>query len=193
MKGTGERQRCCITPSVTFRRSAGSPTDSAKRMAVKRMCLGSHGCGSPTVRSRLRRLVMRLTSSMTRVFYNSRAADARQGKVRGQAEAPPPWSREKVSTLLPAHGQQVEEGQHRRKRSSDVRESRRGQDPPGASCLRARQNPVACQQSVGAGGSVDLDWQRHHVEQENPEEQQDGDVHQERSYRARRAPDKEGH
>ena len=49
-----------------------------------------------TVRS-LRRLVMRLTSSMTRVFYNSRAADARQGKFEGGAGAPPSWSEGKVS------------------------------------------------------------------------------------------------
>ena len=94
MKGTGERQRCCITPSVTLRRSAGSPTDSAKRIAIRRMCLGSHGCGSPTVRSRLRRLVIRLTSSMTRVFYNSRATHARQGKFEGGASALPSRSKE---------------------------------------------------------------------------------------------------
>src|SRR5215208_2242257 len=96
----------------------------------------------------------------------------------GGASAPPSLSRGKVSTLLPTHGQQVEEGQHRRKSSSDVRESRGGQDPPGASCLCARQYPVACQQSVGAGGSIDLDWQRDPMEQQNPEEQQDGDVDQ---------------
>src|SRR5215210_4369143 len=165
MKGTGERQRCFITPSVTLRRSAGSPTDSAKRIAVRRMCLGSHGCGSPTVRSRLRRLVMRRISSTTGVFYNSRAADARRGKVRGRGRSPALVIRTKGLYLLPAYDQQVEEGQHRRQGRSYVRKGRRGQDPPGASGLRARQYPVARQEPVGAGGSVDLDGQRHYVEE----------------------------
>jgi len=31
---------------------------------------------------------MRLISSMTRVFYNSRAADARHEKVRGRGRSP---------------------------------------------------------------------------------------------------------
>src|SRR5919202_7101453 len=118
MNGTGERQKCCITPSVTLRRSPGSPTDSAKRIAARRMCLGSHGCGSPTVLSLRLRLFMRRTSSMTRVFYNSRADAARHKK--GGAEAPPSWS--KRSVLLPACGKKVEEGKHRRKGRRDVGE-----------------------------------------------------------------------
>src|SRR5918993_5880062 len=163
MNGTGERQRCCITPSVTLRRSSGSPTDSAKRIAERRMCLGSQGCGSPTVLSLRRRLFIRRTSSMTRVFYNSPAGAARQSK--GGAEAPPSWS--KRSALLPANEQQVEEGQHRCKGRRDVRKGRRGQDPPRASDLGARQNSVARQEPVGAGRGVYLHRQRHHVEGQN--------------------------
>src|SRR5215213_3984559 len=188
MKGTGERQRCCITPSVTLRRSSGFPTDSAKRIAVRRMCRGSQGCGSPTVLSLRWRLFIRRTSSMTRVFYNSPAEVARHGK--GGAEAPPSWSKKPV--LLPACGKQVEEGKHRRKGRRDVREGRGGQDPPSACGLRARQNPVACQEPVGTGRSVDLDRQRYEVESENPDKHDDGDVDQERPQRRRRAPDKEG-
>src|SRR5215212_91294 len=112
-----------MTPSVTLRRSSGAPTDSAKRIAERRMCLGSHGCGCPTVLSLRRRLFMRRTSSMTRVFYNSLAGAARQEK--GGAEAPPSWS--KRASLLPAYGEQVEEGKHRRKGRGDVREGRCGQ------------------------------------------------------------------
>src|SRR5215218_8529529 len=123
MKGTGERQRCCITPSVTLRRSTGSPTDSAKRIAERRMCLGSHGCGSPTVRSRLWRLVMRRTSSMTRVFYNSPAAGAQREKFEGEAEAPPSLPG-RIPPLLPADGEQVEESQHRSQGRGDVRKGR---------------------------------------------------------------------
>src|ERR687890_1976549 len=155
MNGTGERQRCCITPSVTLRRSSGSPTPSAKRIAERRMCLGSQGCGSPTVRNRLRRLVMRRISSMTRVFYNSIAAAARREKVRERGQSLALAIRMDFS-LLPAYGEQVEEGQHRRQGRRDVREGRRGQNPSGPPGLRAREYSVARQEPVGPGGSVDL-------------------------------------
>src|ERR671910_656002 len=177
MKGTGERQRCCITPSVTLRRSSGPPTESAKRIAARRMCLGSQGCGSPTVLSLRLRLFMRRTSSMTRVFYNSLAGAARQHK--GGASAPPLCCERYV--LLPAYGEQIEEGQHRRKGRRDVREGRRGQDPSRTRGLRARQDPVLRQEPVGAGRGVDLDWQRHDVEGQDPNEHDDGDVDQERT------------
>src|SRR5829696_4441065 len=136
---------------------------------------------------------MRRISSTTGVFYNSRAADARRGKVRGRGRSPALVIRTKGLYLLPAYDQQVEEGQHRRQGRSYVRKGRRGQDPPGASGLRARQYPVARQEPVGAGGSVDLDGQRHYVEEQNPEEKYDGHVDKERSQRARRATDEEGH
>src|SRR5215207_8217346 len=117
------------------------------------MCLGSQGCGSPTVLSLRLRLFMRRTSSMTRVFYNSLAGAARQHK--GGAEAPPLCYERSV--LLSAYGEEVEESEHCREGRRDVREGRRGQDPPRARSLRARQDPVLCQEPVGAGGGVDLD------------------------------------
>src|SRR5919107_1287127 len=99
MNGTAERQRCCTTPSVTLRRSSGFPTESAKRIAERRMCLGSQGCGSPTVLSLRLRLFMRRTSTMTRVFYNALAGAAQHEK--GGAEAPP--SRPIKPVLLAAY------------------------------------------------------------------------------------------
>jgi hypothetical protein len=45
-------------------------------MFANRMCLGSQGCGSPTVRSLRRRfLPMRFTSSTTALFYNLRPSE----------------------------------------------------------------------------------------------------------------------
>src|SRR5215207_918327 len=186
MNGTGERQRCCITPSVTLRLPRGSPTDSAKRIPASRMCLGSHGCGSPTVRSRRRRRLMRWISSTAWIFYNLRQPGARQEKGRGRT---PPDTLLFATRLLAAQHEQVQQRQQRGERRRDVRERRRRQYALGAVGLAAREDTVAGQDAVGPGRGIDLHRQRDHMEGEDPGEGDHGELDEQASQRRTYAQD----
>src|SRR5918998_1670519 len=70
-----------------------------------------------------------------------------------------------------AQEEQIQERQERGQRRGDVREGGRGQDPPGTVRLLPREQAVAGQEVVGAGGGVDLHRQRHHMESQNRPEQ----------------------
>src|SRR5215216_1862349 len=140
-------------------------------MPASFMCWGSHGCGSPTVRSLRRRLLMRFISSTTAPFYNLRplVAQVSRGRTTGTKKAgnafPALRSPAQVMALLVlAQEEQVQERQNSGQGSSYIGKGRRRQHPPGAARLASREDTVAGQETVGAGGGVDLYGQRHHVE-----------------------------
>src|SRR5215207_8644222 len=92
-------------------------------MCASRMCRGSHGCGSPTVRSLRRRLLMRFTSSTTALFYNLRPPNAQRcpevapRPERGrEPKSPPSGVSPLLLTLLVVLAQE-EQVQKRQKRS----------------------------------------------------------------------------
>src|SRR5215204_1213884 len=141
------------------------------------MCRGSHGCGSPTVRSLRRRLLMRFTSSMTELFYNLRLLDA-QGQPRARKRRgpkPPPLKAYTCGALLLvlAQEEQVQERQQGCQR--------RSQNAPGATGLAVREHAVAGENAVSPGGSVYLHRQRHYVERQHRREQDNRELDKERA------------
>src|SRR5215210_2507339 len=123
-------------------------------MFANRMCLGSHGCGSPIVRSLRRRcLPMRFTSSTTAPFYNLRSPNAQEqrrrttDKKKGGDRSPRPKASHLLADLLLALAQeeQVQERQERGQRRRYVGEGRRRQHALGTARLAVREDAVAGQ------------------------------------------------
>src|SRR5215210_7731383 len=130
-------------------------------MCANRMCRGSHGCGSPTLRSLRRRLPMRFTSSTTAPFYNLRPLNARRSpRVKPRArkgrepKSPPCGASPRLPTLLLvlAQEEQVQERQERGQGRCYVGEGRRRKYALGTVRLAAGEYTVAGQKAVGAGG-----------------------------------------
>src|SRR5918997_3216097 len=91
----------------------------------------------------------------------------------------PPLIFEGFLLLLAAQRDQVQQRQQRGERRRNVREGGRREDPLGPVRLTAREDPVARQEPVGAGGSVDLDRQRHNVEEQYAGERDHGELDKE--------------
>src|SRR5919112_5307757 len=129
------------------RKNAAKPNNTAKspRRANSHQFLertGSTGCPAPALAS----VVMRTPFS---VSFSSLA----------------------LLLVALAQEEQVQQRQQRRQRRRYVGEGRGREHPLRALGLAAREQPVAGQEPVGAGGGVDLHRQRNHVERQHPQEQ----------------------